>query len=205
MATSVYCDNVGTAVRLSAVTCCECGTPFGVESSLYNTLLNTRRTFHCPNGHGMHFTGETEEERLKKELAREARRREILETDLRAERQRRQSEERRAAAARGQVTRLKNRAANGMCPCCNRHFTNLERHMHTKHPDYTKETEEESPEVETPKRNEPHGKREYICCNPDCRLPGKKFTRYSATVRSATVYCSRSCAIHARFYANRGD
>ncbi|KKN75776.1 hypothetical protein LCGC14_0376520 [marine sediment metagenome] len=37
-------------------------------------------------------------------------------------------------------TRLKNRIANGVCPCCNRHFTNLNRHMTTMHPDFSEVT-----------------------------------------------------------------
>jgi hypothetical protein len=45
-------------------------------------------------------------------------------------------------AYKGQVTRLKNRAAAGVCPCCNRHFTALERHMKTKHPEFTSEVSE---------------------------------------------------------------
>jgi hypothetical protein len=31
------------------------------------------------------------------------------------------------------------RIGNGVCPCCNRSFTNLRRHMTTKHPEYPKE------------------------------------------------------------------
>jgi DNA repair exonuclease SbcCD ATPase subunit len=41
-------------------------------------------------------------------------------------------------AQKGVTTRIKNRASNGVCPCCNRTFQNLARHMHTKHPDFAK-------------------------------------------------------------------
>lgn len=34
---------------------------------------------------------------------------------------------------------LRNRAAAGVCPCCNRTFEQLGRHMTTKHPEYVKE------------------------------------------------------------------
>lgn len=37
---------------------------------------------------------------------------------------------------KGVVTRTRNRIANGVCPCCDRSFTNLQRHMASKHPDY---------------------------------------------------------------------
>lgn len=45
------------------------------------------------------------------------------------------------AAARGQVTRLKRRAANGVCPCCTRTFADLKRHMANQHPDFTLESD----------------------------------------------------------------
>lgn len=38
---------------------------------------------------------------------------------------------------------MKNRVANGVCPCCNRHFENLERHMKGQHPDFQPEAGEE--------------------------------------------------------------
>ena len=55
---------------------------------------------------------------------------------LSALREAREGAERRASAARGQVTKLKNRAAAGVCPCCNRQFQNLKNHMATKHPEF---------------------------------------------------------------------
>lgn len=37
---------------------------------------------------------------------------------------------------KGLLTRMKNRVGNGVCPCCNRHFKNLQGHMKTKHPEF---------------------------------------------------------------------
>jgi hypothetical protein len=31
---------------------------------------------------------------------------------------------------------LHRRVGNGVCPCCSRSFTNLKRHIRSKHPDY---------------------------------------------------------------------
>lgn len=42
---------------------------------------------------------------------------------------------------KGEVTKLKKRIANGVCPCCKRSFCNLAAHMKTQHPEYTKEEE----------------------------------------------------------------
>src|SRR5690606_15231496 len=41
-----------------------------------------------------------------------------------------------AEAMRVQLLKERQRFANGVCPCCNRSFTNVARHMRTQHPDY---------------------------------------------------------------------
>jgi hypothetical protein len=47
-----------------------------------------------------------------------------------------QAEERSHVSTKGQLTKARNRAKAGLCPCCNRHFTNVERHVKSKHPDF---------------------------------------------------------------------
>ena len=91
--------------------------------------------WHCPNGHVLVFT-ETEVDKLKKQLASEQQRTEMF-------RRENQEKERAIKSLKGQITKSKNRIANGICPCCNRSFSNLHRHMKTKHPDYTTPAESE--------------------------------------------------------------
>ncbi len=103
--------------------------------------------FYCPNGHGQVFkAGESEEDILRRERDRLRQKLsekddEIRERREEAERQRLRAEagERRVSAARGQITKLKRRASNGVCPCCNRTFSDLQRHMHSKHPGFVTE------------------------------------------------------------------
>jgi hypothetical protein len=94
-------------------------------------------SFWCPYGHRQHFApGDTEEQKLRRE--RDRLKQQIAEKDdaISRERDLRATAERRVSAQRGVVTRLRNRAAKGVCPCCNRSFENLRRHMTTKHPDF---------------------------------------------------------------------
>lgn len=37
---------------------------------------------------------------------------------------------------KGQLTKTKKRLAGGVCPCCNRSFVSLAKHMANQHPDY---------------------------------------------------------------------
>jgi hypothetical protein len=124
------------------ILCCDCKVEFWLNDEFYRVAKQaaTKFTWYCPNGHAQSFLkGESEEAKLRRERDQLAQR--IAEKDdaIEAERQRRVLAERRVAAAKGQVTKLKNRASKGVCPCCNRHFANLERHMATKHPAFTTE------------------------------------------------------------------
>lgn len=107
--------------------CPTCGVPVILTDNHERRLRESKATFYCPNGHPQSFkTGELD--RLKKEL-------ESAKRDADWQRQRREQEERSHAATRGQMTKLKNRVTNGVCPCCNRTFKNLQRHMQSKHPE----------------------------------------------------------------------
>lgn len=56
---------------------------------------------------------------------------------MREEQQAAQHARNQARAQKAAKTRMKNRIANGVCPCCNRHFANVQRHIRTKHPEFT--------------------------------------------------------------------
>ncbi len=117
--------------------CCECHMTFAMPRDFNNQSRNSmRKYFHCPDGHVQHYTGPTEAQRLKRELEMVQRQRDVAESARRAACDQALAAERSAAAYKGRVTRLKNRAAAGVCPCCNRHFENLHRHMSTRHPDF---------------------------------------------------------------------
>jgi hypothetical protein len=121
--------------------CYKCHITFAIPRELHRQCKEGGMTFYCPLGHGQVYTV-TEVQRLKDKLAQEARQRERAETVLIHERDQRQAAERSASAYKGRVTRLKNRAAAGVCPCCTRHFENLERHMTAKHPGFTENPDE---------------------------------------------------------------
>lgn len=108
-----------------------CGIQFALTQGHYNKIKQTGGFFYCPNGHNIHFF-DSENEKLKQEL-------EIAKNDAAWVRKQRDKLERQKNAIKGVVTRIKNRVGNGVCPCCNRSFVNLQRHMHKEHPDFRKE------------------------------------------------------------------
>lgn len=122
-------------IHLVGMTCFKCGCVFGLTAEMRTTLQRTGETFHCPNGHGQVFA-ESTEQKLAKQLAAERVAHDQTRASRDAAREQRNLMERRVAATRGVITRIKNRVGNGVCPCCNRSFENLHRHMQTKHPEW---------------------------------------------------------------------
>lgn len=121
-------------------TCASCGCVIAMESTHYDELVKSHRRFYCPNGHEQWFTGKSDAEKLRDELAREKHRTEQARADAEHQRSLKLAAERREAAKKGQITRIKNRVSSGVCPCCNRYFANLHRHMKGKHPDWNPES-----------------------------------------------------------------
>ena len=130
-------------VKLETLTCSSCAIAFSVPEEWLTNRRSDGKQFFCPNGHSLSYH-ETEAARLKKELEAERRRLEFARNEARAQREESDRLFRRLSAAKGQMTKLRNRIGNGVCPCCNRSFANLQRHMVTKHPKFkiTVSTEE---------------------------------------------------------------
>lgn len=119
---SEYLHTVGFYVEH----CCNCGVAFAMTADLQKRRRGDRKSFYCPNGHGQHYTGLSEEQKLRDEVQRQAVMREAA--DARALR----AEAERMAVTKAHV-KMRTRVMNGVCPCCNRTFQNLMRHMQTEH------------------------------------------------------------------------
>lgn len=115
---------------------CWCGISFALPENLYTEYRrkNGRISIYCPLGHSMVPADKDEIAVLKARLSSTQESRDHY-------RNQRDHAERQARAHKGHHTRIKNRIANGICPCCNRTFVNLGKHMKSKHPSFTKEAE----------------------------------------------------------------
>ncbi len=125
-----------TYTETLVTTTCWCGIHLAVPDNLLEWAKDApHRAIFCPLGHEFVFNNNNKEKLRKAEeqLERERNR-------LKATHELLHAEERSHAATRGHLTRTKKRVANGVCPCCHRHFVNVERHMATKHPDYVEQS-----------------------------------------------------------------
>lgn len=134
--------------ELTAINCGLCGGVYAISERYREQKHLASGFWNCPYCKADWGYGESENGKLKKQLAQEKHNAEQTQARLREERDRARHREavaeRRRAAMKGQVTRIKNRVGKGVCPCCNRTFLNLQRHMEKKHSDWAPETEAET-------------------------------------------------------------
>jgi hypothetical protein len=131
----VWHDDVQFTQTLTVEICCSCAVVFAIPADMYRRAkADPKVWFYCPNGHSQHYTGKTEEQKLTEQLVTARLRAERAENAAAAQRTRAVAAEHQRAAYKGQATRLRKRIGNGVCPCCNRHFVNVERHMNSQHP-----------------------------------------------------------------------
>lgn len=106
---------------------CTCAVRYLIPSILNQQAKNRRgpapgkHSIHCPNGHSWYYTGESDADKMRRER------------DRAVQKQARLAEE--IASKEREIKRIKKRSAAGVCSCCNRTFTNMARHMKTKHPE----------------------------------------------------------------------
>lgn len=124
-------------ITVVEVTCAECGCDFGMQDNFRAMRIEDGKTFYCPAGHNNYYP------KRENELKALRQRNENLNKRLgwaeQSERQAREEAERvkrEKSAIKGQLTKTRKRIANGVCPCCNRTFVNIARHMDSKHPDF---------------------------------------------------------------------
>lgn len=114
--------------------CVNCGVVYGVTDDFDAERRQDKRPFYCPNGHPMSYH-ESEADRLRRDRDR------LQQQIARVEEERTAAwqAESDAIDARRKVERelkrVNTRLGAGVCPCCNRTFWQLSRHMQSKHPD----------------------------------------------------------------------
>lgn len=120
---------------LIVVTCGSCGTRHAIPEQLQRQAKEYGKKWYCPTGcHITYVNNDLEEAR--KELERQQRIIQNKQERIESLHNRLTEEKHKVRAEKAAKTRLKNRVKNGVCPCCNRTFSNLLNHMKNQHPEY---------------------------------------------------------------------
>lgn len=131
---------VYTETKIHILECATCQIDFGIGADFMRRRRDDHAGFYCPNGHTNVYNrpsgseeratlAEKELEAARSLAQRESRRRQQAEADAR-------TADYRARAAKGQLTKARKRMAAGVCPCCNRTFSNVVAHMAGQHPEF---------------------------------------------------------------------
>jgi hypothetical protein len=133
-------ETITMGVELSVVNC-KCGGSYAINERFREKCEEDGKGWHCPYCQcGWGYYGKTQAQKLQEQLDREKHRHaneeKWLSDRLSDARTAREHTKRKLAATKGVVTRIKNRVANGTCPCCDKQFADLARHMQGQHPDY---------------------------------------------------------------------
>lgn len=107
---------------------------FAITKDLEDRRRKDGANFYCPNGH-VNAWSNCENDRIRRERDLLKQNEARLEDEIRLKDRRIAEEAEKAAKLKREAARLKKRTAAGLCSCCNRTFTNMRRHMATKHPE----------------------------------------------------------------------
>jgi hypothetical protein len=118
---------ISTTVTLVTEECYACGIVFAMPLEVNKRLRTKGGTFYCPNGHSQVYT-EPDIEVLKRKLRASEDKANVLEYQLNGALDD-------LASKKKELRQVKRKVNAGLCPYCRRHFVNLERHVHTKHPE----------------------------------------------------------------------
>ncbi len=105
--------------------CCNCEMIFAMPEYFYVTAfkLKDKLTFYCPAGHPQNYVSGKSYARKFLEAQEENDRlnRELISTRLESD---------------NSIKKLERRIKNGVCPCCTRTFSNMQKHIASKHPEF---------------------------------------------------------------------
>lgn len=125
-------NHMTTTTELIVRQCSECQILYAIPVAMREQALDHGGSWWCPNGHNQSPVAKTATEKLEEERNRSAR----LAAQRDQERASARAQKAAATRARNERDRIGRRAKAGICPCCNRRFKQLARHMKGQHPDY---------------------------------------------------------------------
>jgi len=124
-------------VALEDINCCNCGFVFWVPVTMYNQWRRKHNSFFCPSCDcSQSYSGKSDIEKEREKVKKAEERTQRALADANEQRLLLEKQKNKTRAEKAAKTRLKNRIAAGVCPCCHRTFKQLVAHMKNKHPDF---------------------------------------------------------------------
>lgn len=121
---------IADVTALHTVQCGSCGVWHAIPRTRYEAAEKEGGFWFCPNGHERGFREGTQKRDADKK------RMEWAEQEIKLLNEQIKAHKQDVTTLKGKLTKERKRIKGGVCPCCNRHFTELEMHMANKHPDF---------------------------------------------------------------------
>jgi hypothetical protein len=126
-------------MTFEVTSCANCGMPLALPSDFERERRRDHKSFYCPRGHSQYFPGESDLEKAERERKAAERQRDYARAARTAAEDQARTAEYRRRAEKAAKTRLQNRIAAGVCPCCKRNFANVKAHIQGQHPTFAAE------------------------------------------------------------------
>lgn len=124
-------------IEFEALTMAGCGHVTALPSHTADQLRRSHKSFYCSTcGESNYFPGKSDIEKEREKTALAEKHMKWREEERDSARDAASRADYRARAYKGVVTKQRKRSVAGTCPCCNRTFQQLARHMKSKHPKY---------------------------------------------------------------------
>jgi hypothetical protein len=118
--------------------CPTCFVHYAAPKAMFDKKQTDGGHWFCPNGHQIIYS-ESKLDKAKAEADALRRERDALRQNEAWYEDRLKTERKEARALKASLKKVHQRVGNGVCPCCNRQFVNLQRHMASKHADFKQE------------------------------------------------------------------
>ena len=127
---------IASGILVSEVCCHEdCNMRFAMDSEFQKQRKEDHKSFYCPRGHSQYYAGKSDKEKLQEHVDQLERQKMNLNTVIDAKNRRIEQLGYSVRAQKAARTKIMNRVKNGVCPCCNRQFSDLQHHFKSKHPE----------------------------------------------------------------------
>lgn len=122
----------GQSLGLTTIHCGSCGGFYAIDEHVRKTHNEQGTCWNCPYCETSWGYSTSDADRLREKLEAEKNAKKRVEWAL-------QETKNSLRGQKAATTRARNRAKNGVCPCCHRNFRQLRLHMKNKHPDFKPE------------------------------------------------------------------
>lgn len=124
---------ISFTITFNIIECCNCHMQFAVTGQFQCEKRDDHTLFYCPRGHPQSYSAMSDLEKTKREKIEAENR---LQSQLNEATHLRLVAERERDIEKRKLRKIESRIAKGVCPCCNRQFSDLYSHMKTKHKEY---------------------------------------------------------------------